>query len=168
MDQLWAAWRLDYIKAPKNNDAGCIFCAAPSLPPGSDEAADTERHIIGYSKHAYAMLNRYPYSNGHVLVMPLRHEADLHNLPSEEAADLHALLVRVVAALKTAYGCDGLNVGLNMGAAAGAGLGDHLHYHAIPRWNGDTNFMPVVAQTKVIPESLDTTYRLLRDALNNL
>jgi ATP adenylyltransferase len=167
MDQLWAAWRHAYVKAPKDDDDGCIFCAAPSPPPDSDQAADTQCKVIGYSTHAYAMLNRYPYTNGHVLVMPLRHCADLHKLPAPEAADLHELLVRVVAAVKTAYACDGLNVGLNMGAAAGAGLGQHLHYHVVPRWAGDTNFMPVVAGAKVIPESLDSSFQLLRDALRN-
>ena len=112
--------------------------------------------------HSYVLLNRYPYSNGHLLVVPYEHCADLDVLSSEAQADLHVMLMRAVRTIKLAYGCPAMNIGMNMGAAAGAGIASHLHYHVVPRWPGDTNFMPVVAGAKVIPESLEVVFDRLK------
>ena len=120
--------------------------------------------MIGYGEHSYVILNRYPYTNGHVLVIPNAHRSEVDELELEIQADLHRTLMRAVTTLKQAYGCPALNIGMNMGGAAGAGIAAHLHYHVVPRWPGDTNFMPVVAGAKVIPESLEAVYDRLREA----
>jgi ATP adenylyltransferase len=159
VESLWAPWRIGYVKDPKRSDE-CVFCAAPTHDPESDRT----HGVIGYSQHSYVILNRYPYTNGHLLVVPNAHESEIDQLGPEIQADLHRLLMRAVATLKRAYGCPGLNIGLNMGSAAGAGIAAHLHYHVVPRWPGDTNFMPVIGGAKVIPESLEAVYDRLREA----
>ena len=156
VESLWAPWRLDYVAGDKP-PAGCVFCEAPH----GDHA---EHGILAVTDNCFAILNRYPYTNGHVLVLPKAHLSDLTELSPTLQAELHALMMDAVAAVKRAYGCPALNIGMNMGAAAGAGIAGHLHYHVVPRWHGDTNFMPVVGGTKVIPESLDATYARLKAA----
>ncbi len=163
MQPLWAPWRVDYIEAPKPD--GCIFC---TLPEGEGEATERERLLVGRSAHAFAMLNRYPYNPGHLLVIPRAHASGLSQLPSESFADLHHLLRLTVQAVEEVYAPEGLNVGMNLGRVAGAGIADHLHYHVVPRWGGDTNFMPVLSETKVIGEHLERTYDRLRPVLARL
>jgi ATP adenylyltransferase len=157
MEKLWAPWRMAYLEvlAP----AGCIFCLKPA------EGRDEEQWILHRGERAFVMLNAFPYNNGHLMVAPYRHTADLESLSSEEQSEIFGLTRLCVSLLRAAYKPDGYNIGMNLGKVAGAGVADHLHMHLVPRWNGDTNFMPVIADTKVLSESLDHTYRKLREAL---
>jgi len=151
---------MEFINAPKPE--GCIFCRFPA------ETSDRENLVLGRSAHAFVILNKYPYNNGHLMVIPRRHVADLSLLPEEEFQDLHRLLRASVQQLAAAYQPQGFNLGMNLGRVAGAGIADHLHYHVVPRWGGDTNFMPVLAETKVMIEHLGSSYdrlRVLFDAL---
>jgi ATP adenylyltransferase len=150
---------MNYIKSERAPE-GCVFCTAATRDPDQDRA----HGVLAYSEHAYALLNRYPYANGHILVVPYAHESQLDQLEAVIQADLHRLLMDAVKALKSAYGCPAMNLGMNMGEAAGAGIAQHLHYHVVPRWPGDTNFMPVVGGTKVQPEDLGTVYDRVRNA----
>ena len=159
IETLWAPWRLRYVKDEKP-PGECVFCVAPTR----DEAQDREHGVIAYGEHSYVILNRFPYTNGHLLVIPYLHEAAVDELPIEAQEDLHRMLMRAVSALKRAYGCPAMNIGMNIGEAAGAGIASHLHYHVLPRWPGDTNFMPVVGGAKVIPESLEEVYERLKAA----
>jgi len=156
---LWAPWRMEFILAEK--PGSCIFC---DFPAESGEEADRRNLIVHRSPHAFTILNRYPYNSGHVLVVPRAHVSALEDLAPAAFAALHQELVRAVAAVKRAYRPEGLNVGMNLGKVAGAGIADHLHWHVVPRWGGDTNFMPVVADLRVVPEALDETWAGLRAA----
>lgn len=155
MQTLWAPWRMDYINQEKPD--GCIFCTFPS------EQDDRKNLLLGRSSHSFAILNRFPYNCGHLMVVPQRHVADLNILPEVEFEDLHRLLRLSVSILIDVYRPEGVNLGMNLGQVAGAGIADHLHYHAVPRWNGDTNFMPVIAGTKVMVEHLDSAFLRLRE-----
>jgi ATP adenylyltransferase len=135
---------------------GCIFCVKPA------EGRDAENLIVHRTERAFVLLNLYPYNSGHLMVAPRLHTADLAGLPPDVGAELLALTQRAVAALTAEYRPEGFNIGMNLGRIAGAGVPDHLHVHVVPRWGGDTNFMPVTAETKVLPETLDQTYRRLR------
>jgi ATP adenylyltransferase len=135
---------------------GCIFCAKP------DQGDDAAALILARAETAFAMLNAYPYNPGHLMVAPFRHTADLGGLGERELADVDALIQRSVRALTETAGPDGFNLGMNLGRVAGAGVADHLHWHVVPRWNGDTNFMPVVGETRVLPELLGETYAKLK------
>ena len=157
MDVLWAPWRMAYIEAPKSEQA-CIFCAATTGDP-------RDRLLLGGTAHSLVMLNRYPYQNGHLMVAPRRHTADLPELGADEHGDLAETLRRALASLGDAFHPEGFNVGMNIGACAGAGVRDHLHWHIVPRWAGDTNFMPVLADVHVMPQHLLETYDRLRKAL---
>ncbi|MBX3027462.1 HIT domain-containing protein [bacterium] len=150
---LWAPWRMAYIGAPKSG--ACIFCDAPAADP---QAA----LVLAASAHAVVMLNRYPYANGHLMVAPRAHTADLGALEATAYAALSETLRRAVGLLQSTFRPDGMNVGLNLGAAAGAGFAQHLHWHLVPRWNGDTNFMPVIAEVSCLPEHLDALWARLR------
>jgi len=156
MDVLWAPWRMAYIGAPKE-ERGCIFCAA-------SEGDRRERLLLGTTAHSLVMLNRYPYQNGHLMVAPRRHTSDLPALPAPEHADLAETLRRALATLGEVLHPEGVNLGMNLGAPAGAGMRDHLHWHIVPRWVGDTNFMPVVGDVRVMPEHLLATYDRLTPA----
>ena len=156
MDRLWAPWRLEYIKAAEEED-GCIFCAAA----GGDEA---ERLIVHRGEHAFAMLNKFPYSSGHFMVAPVRHVGEYRDLTDAEVLELHRFASAGMGALAEIYAPQGYNLGWNLGRSAGAGVVDHVHLHVVPRWGGDTNFMPVLADVKVLPEHLEETRRKLRDA----
>jgi ATP adenylyltransferase len=138
--------------------AGCIFCL---FPAETGEASDRKNLIVGRTAHSFAILNRYPYNSGHLMVIPRRHTAELGALPPPEFADLHELLKLVVEVLREGYSPEGFNVGMNLGRVAGAGIADHLHYHVVPRWGGDTNFMPVLGDTKVLIEHLAATQERL-------
>jgi ATP adenylyltransferase len=155
---LWAPWRLEYIQQA-DESTGCVFCdeAAGSLPAA-------ESLLLARGELALAILNKFPYSSGHLLVAPVRHVGAFPELTADEAAAIHSLAVAAVAALDGAYGPDGYNLGWNLGRVAGAGIADHVHLHVVPRWGGDTNFMPVLADVKVLPEHLLATRDRLRPA----
>ena len=157
MDRLWAPWRMDYIKAPKVGDE-CIFCENP----GRD---DEERLIVYRGNDCFAMLNLYPYNNGHLLLAPYEHLAEMENIPSGTQLEMLTLATRCMAVMRTEMKAEGFNFGANIGAAAGAGIEQHLHLHLVPRWHGDTNFMPVLGHTKVQVQGLRETRQLLADAL---
>ena len=157
MEHLWAPWRMDFILGDKPK--GCIFCL---FPAETGEGADRKNLILGRSTRSFAMLNKFPYNNGHLMVIPRRHTATFTDLSPEEVADLHALLHRSVGLLGRAYRPEGYNIGMNLGQCGGAGIVDHMHYHVVPRWNGDTNFMPLLGETKVLVQHLDASYQQLR------
>jgi ATP adenylyltransferase len=162
MERLWAPWRMEYIgQAREGKDQGCIFCEKPK--EGDDEKA----LIVARSERSFAMLNRYPYNTGHLMVAPFRHVGELEEVEDDESLDMQRLMQRCVKALKEAMQPDGFNIGMNLGVVAGAGIPDHLHWHVVPRWQGDTNFMPVVAGSKVLPEALEKTVRTLAARLGN-
>jgi ATP adenylyltransferase len=161
-ERLWSPDRLAYIEGenkPTNQDAGpqCPFCRAPSL-------SDEEGLVVHRGIAAFVVLNRYPYNTAHVLICPFRHVRDYADLDGGERSEMSDLLVASLAAIRRAYDPQGFNVGMNIGSAAGAGIAGHLHQHVVPRWNGDTNFMPVVGRTKVLPELLADTLRRLQES----
>ncbi len=160
---LWAPWRMEYVLGPKAKGS-CIFCFG-------DEAEDAElarRLVVCATPSALVVLNRYPFSAGHLMVLPRRHASFLEELPEEEHDDLFRMVRQTCTRLRKSVGCEGLNVGINLGAAAGAGIAEHLHIHVVPRWSGDTNFMPVVADLRVVPQALDATREHLRPAFADL
>ena len=154
MKQLWAPWRVEYVSAV-DEQPGCIFCLAA-------EGDDEEWLVVRGGEGALVMLNRYPYSSGHLMVAPHRHVGDFAALDHGEAAELHRLAGQGMAALAAVFAPQGYNVGWNLGRIAGAGIVDHVHLHVVPRWAGDTNFMPVLADVKVLPEALVETAARLR------
>jgi ATP adenylyltransferase len=157
MEQLWAPWRLAYVATPKLPTAedACFICQ------GLAEQDDRRNLIAWRTAHSVVVLNRFPYNNGHLLVAPLAHKGSLDALDAAELLETQETLRRMVRALDCLMRPDGYNIGLNLGRAAGAGLPGHLHWHIVPRWNGDTNFMPVLAEVKVIVQALDSLYDLL-------
>lgn len=157
---LWAPWRLDYITGEK--PSGCVFCAA-AKGEGEDAGLVLER-----GPRCFTMLNAFPYSSGHAMVLPVRHVPDLLDLDETEVEELMGLARRCIRALREVMSPEGFNVGLNIGEAAGAGIAEHLHLHVVPRWTGDTNFMPVLADTHVIPQALEATRAALTAALAGL
>lgn len=159
---LWAPWRMEFIRAPKPD--GCIFCDFPAADPSRDR----EHLIVHRSDRAFTILNRFPYNAGHVMVVPRAHVAELARLDRGELAELHEELVRAVEAVKRTFEPDGLNVGMNLGKVAGAGIADHMHYHVVPRWAGDNNFMPVLSGIRVIAEHLDQTWERIRGGFGRL
>jgi len=155
MEKLWAPWRIEYIKNEKKNDE-CIFCCKPL-------ENDHQKNLIVYQgKTCYVIMNYYPYNNGHLMIVPYRHLADLSSLSSDEKIEIMELLEHAVEILKQDMSPHGFNIGVNLGEVAGAGIVNHLHYHVVPRWKGDTNFMPVTGHTKVISEALEETYQRLQ------
>ena len=156
MDRLWAPWRLEYIQGPGNDC--CIFCI------DENPADDQDRLIVARGKYSFVIMNRYPYSNGHLMVSPCRHLSDPAELENQEILEIHQLMVRSQSVLHTVCAAQGFNVGWNIGRAAGAGIPDHIHMHIVPRWAGDSNFMPILADTRVIPQHIAKTYSLLAEA----
>lgn len=163
LDRLWAGWRLEYLDATRTEEQpggeGSLF----ERILGGD-LSDEEAHVLTRGRLVSVLLNAYPYTSGHLLVLPNRAIAGLEDLTEAEEADLWRTVRHGVTAITTAYAPEGVNVGLNLGRASGAGVPDHLHVHCLPRWAGDTNFMTAVAETRVLPEALDVTWRRLRDA----
>ncbi|MCM2282049.1 MAG: HIT domain-containing protein [Bdellovibrionaceae bacterium] len=153
--------RAKYVRG-EVRPSGCVFCLAANQGP------KFESLCLYRGKTAMVVLNKYPYNNGHILVLPLRHTGDLTDLTKEEHTEIHDLLREVVRILRQVYEPAGFNVGLNLGAAAGAGIPDHLHYHVVPRWRGDTNFFPLLAGTKVVVETLEQTYERLLPSFQSL
>ncbi|MFA5689455.1 MAG: HIT domain-containing protein [Kiritimatiellales bacterium] len=150
---LWAPWRIDYIRGAKTG--GCFLCRYFS------ETNDRENLVLYRGKFCAVVMNRFPYSSGHLLVTPLRHTATPEDFSGNEAAEMHQLIVKSLQVLRETMAPEGFNIGFNLGQAAGAGLRDHVHQHIVPRWNGDTNFIPVLGGPRVIPEALLATYDLL-------
>ena len=157
MDHLWAPWRREFIDAPK--EEGCIFC---DYPAQTGPEADRKNLILGRSARSFAILNKYPYNNGHLMVVPLRHTGDYSALEHEELDDLQHLLQIALKIVNEVYKPAGANLGMNVGRDAGAGIDGHLHWHLVPRWRGDTNFMPIVGDTKVMIETLAQTWDALQ------
>jgi ATP adenylyltransferase len=155
MKRLWTPWRMPYLRGDNKGPDGCIFCRKMD---GSDE----EEHILYRGEFCYVTLNRYPYSNGHLMVIPYVHVPSLEDLDELTLGEMMQVVNLSLTALREAYAPHGFNVGVNLGKAAGAGIADHVHMHVVPRWTADTNFMPVVAETRVIPELLDEAYARLK------
>ena len=160
MDQLWAPWRIGYVRSEKRD--GCLFCE-------KSQADDDRRNLVpARGELCFVLLNTFPYNNGHVMVAPYEHAADLEALSAEQCAELMQLVQRSVEALKLKFRPDGFNVGWNLGTVAGAGIADHLHIHIVPRWNGDTSFMPVLSDTSVVCQSLEAAYEELTEAFSEI
>ena len=153
-ENLWAPWRLAYIKGEK--EEGCIFCTR--LQRSTDEAD----FILYRGRTSFVILNAFPYTNGHLMIVPFDHVSDIEQVPDATLAEMDHLLKRSVAALRKAFGPQGFNIGWNIGRCAGAGIEEHVHEHIVPRWNGDTNFMPVIAGVTVIPDSLAGAWQALK------
>jgi ATP adenylyltransferase len=147
--RLWAPWRMEYIEGPKDEE--CIFCAR-------------REHVVAEGERCFVMLNAYPYTNGHVMVSPYEHVPSLEELDDATLLELMTLVRRSLGVIRESYGPEGFNIGVNQGKVAGAGIEEHVHVHVVPRWGGDTNFMPVTGGVRVLPQSLDESQRKLREA----
>ncbi len=154
MEQIWAPWRIQYIQMEKSE--GCILCEKPK------ENKDVQNYILFRGNKNFVILNSYPYNPGHLMVSPYRHVAGLEELTKDEQQEHFELVSRGIKVLKGVFNPGGFNIGINMGKAAGAGIEDHFHTHIVPRWQGDTNFMPVLSEVKVLPEALADTYQKLK------
>jgi ATP adenylyltransferase len=155
--RIWAPWRLAYVKdAAKDSEQGCIFCAKPG------EGDDTANLIAHRGERCFVILNLFPYTNGHLMIAPYEHVAALEDVDADTVAEMMALAQRSIRALDDVYAPQGYNVGFNQGRVAGAGVEHHIHMHVVPRWGGDTNFMPVLGDTRVLPQSLADSYAALR------
>ncbi len=157
-DNLYSPWRFDYIQAKKATD--CIFCIKPE--------DDVKRLVLYRSNYSFVVMNLYPYNNGHIMVVPNRHLAQLSELEAEERNDLFALVACSENIIKEKYNCDGLNVGINLGKAAGAGVDEHLHIHIVPRWFGDVNYMSSTGDIRVIPEDFNKAYKSLKELYDRI
>ncbi len=155
MEQIWAPWRIEYIEMEKPE--GCILCDKP------EENNDVLNYILYRGDKNFIIMNRYPYNPGHLMIVPYRHIANLEELSDEELHEHYQIVSRSLKVLRQVFNPGGFNIGVNMGRAAGAGIEEHVHTHIVPRWHGDTNFMPVVADTKVVSEALAGTYGKLKD-----
>jgi ATP adenylyltransferase len=162
VDQLWAPWRLSYVAAPKKpaEEESCFIC------DGLVQECDAENLIVQRRPNSVVLLNRFPYNNGHLLVAPRAHKGRLNSLEAGEMLEVMQTLQHMLHILDQLMHPDGYNIGVNEGSAAGAGLPGHLHWHVVPRWNGDTNFMPIVSDTRVIAQALDALYKLLHETLS--
>ncbi|MGB9607051.1 MAG: HIT family protein [bacterium] len=158
MKILWAPWRSAYVTGQEKNEK-CIFCQ-------KIHGDDKENLVLWRGKSCFAVLNIYPYNNGHLMIAPYRHTPSLNEMSEEEKLEIMQALTLLLDVLKEALNCDGFNIGMNIGKVAGAGVPDHIHLHIVPRWEGDTNFMPVIGDTKVIPQSLSSTYETLKRVLD--
>jgi ATP adenylyltransferase len=157
MERIWAGWRMKYIlEGTADVGEGCFLC---DLPATNDDAAHL---ILSRTELSFAIMNLYPYNTGHTMVAPLRHVGEIEDLRADEVSDVMALMQRVIVATKAAMSPDAFNIGMNLGRVAGAGIVGHLHAHVVPRWAGDTNFMPVLGDVKILPESLEDTYQKIR------
>jgi ATP adenylyltransferase len=155
MDRIWAPWRMEYISSTKSaGEKKCFLCVDPDN--------DNESLVVGRKGAAFVIMNRFPYTNGHVMVVPVRHTGLLEGLSDEESLDMMRLVRVMIPIFKEEFKVDGVNVGINIGRAAGAGLEEHIHVHMVPRWFGDTNFMPVTGETRVISEHLSESYEKLK------
>ncbi len=164
MERLWATWRMAYINGD-NKQEGCVFCNAVK------EIKDEEVLILHRGCHCFIIMNLYPYNNGHVMVIPYRHTSDITSLTDDESLEMMQFVRIMTKVIKKTLNPEGFNIGMNVGRCGGAGIADHLHLHIVPRWAGDTNFMPVISETRVISEHIETTYnklyRMLQEELKN-
>ena len=160
MEVMFTPWRYEYVKSVGQQE-GCIFCDKPSEPEGNDE----ENLILLRSKRCFVILNLYPYSSAHLMVVPYEHTGTIENLDGETLGEMMILTQKCMRAIQEAYAPDGFNVGINIARVAGAGIYDHVHLHLVPRWSGDANFMPVVAGIRILPLPLDSVWRTLKDLL---
>lgn len=152
MERLWAPWRMEFIQELREKGSGCLFC---EMGAAGD---DRERMVLHRGKHCYTMLNRFPYNNGHIMIVPYKHTGDLLELSDEEHAEIMRMCAHSVKIMTESMDAEGFNCGFNIGAVAGAGIRDHIHLHVVPRWSGDSNFMPVISDTRTMPEYLEKTY----------
>lgn len=159
-ERLWAPWRLSYIEKPAENGSGCIFVDLPS------RAEDRDNGILYRGKLAFVMLNRYPYTNGHLMVAPYKHTAEMSELSDQELLEINHLVSRSLDWLREAYRPEGFNIGVNIGKVAGAGIPTHIHWHIVPRWGGDTNFMSVTGNARVLPQSLEDSFDRLKEIID--
>jgi ATP adenylyltransferase len=159
VDYLWSPWRYQYLTAPRASE-GCVFCAI--LASNQDE----ENLIVHRAAHNFVVLNKFPYTSGHLMVVPYAHAADLSAITDEAAAEMMALARQAEGHLRSIYRPDGLNIGMNIGESAGAGIAGHIHMHVLPRWHGDANFMTTIAETRVLPEALAMTWRRMKTAFS--
>ncbi len=161
---LWAPWRMVFLKRETKNSTTdqCIFC---ELLKAQDDETNL---IVARKKHCFLILNKYPYNNGHVMIVPFRHTSDYTSLSRDEMIEMQELMQVVILTLNKAYEPQGFNSGMNLGAAAGAGIREHLHLHVVPRWAGDTNFMPVLADTKSMPHHLSSSYQLIKETFEEI
>jgi len=155
MKQIWSPWRMKYIQQ-HSHSASCIFCDALR------QEDNAENLIVCRAQHSFLILNRYPYNNGHVMVVPYEHHPSIELLQPATRAELLEMVSRIVIVLRELYAADGFNIGINIGSAAGAGVAGHVHMHVVPRWNGDTNFISTVSSVRVLPEDLGITYQRIR------
>lgn len=158
MERLWAPWRMEYILGPHRNE--CIFCEA--LKKGE------EGYTLVREEFAFVIMNTFPYNNGHIMVAPTRHTGDIGNLSDEEMLSISRLVKKSLQILQDKLKPDAFNIGMNLGRVAGAGVEDHIHIHIVPRWNGDTNFMPVISDTKIVSQALEETYRILKEGFSKI
>lgn len=168
MERLWSPWRLAYVTSTSNAVDGCIFCAVSSPGEDSPAAPDRDSLVLAQGRDCYVILNLYPYNNGHLMVVPRRHIASLTLATTDELVEMMQFTRDAEAALLEAYRPQGINVGINLGQPAGAGIADHIHIHLVPRWTGDTNFMSVVGNTRVLPEDMPSTASRLRPIFERL
>jgi ATP adenylyltransferase len=157
MDFLWTPWRYAYV-TNADRETGCIFCDAP-------KQSDEKVRIVHRGAHCYIILNIYPYTNGHVMIVPYAHLDELQKLPADAAQEMMALSQRMESVLRSLYRPDGINLGMNLGKAAGAGVSGHIHMHVLPRWIADASFVTVIGETRIMPEALEDTWTRLREAL---
>lgn len=167
LDRFAASWREAYVTSSEaaenaSHDVACVFCRLVAL------GVCEESGVVWMDEHSFIILNAFPYGSGHLLALPKRHVSSLIDLSTSEYLSVALTQRRMIAALELAYGADGMNVGMNLGQAAGAGIPKHVHIHALPRWNGDTNFMTTIGETRVLPESLESTWRKVVAALSTL
>lgn len=162
MENLWAPWRMEYIAGHDKKVDGCVFCEAIKNPD------DHANHIVFRGKYSFVILNKFPYNNGHIMIIPNQHTNDWLKLPDNVQAECYKMINLSISAIRKVFSPDALNLGMNLGKAAGAGIDEHVHFHILPRWEGDTNFMPVIAGTKVISESLDSAYTKLKQAFSEI
>ncbi len=161
MKRIWAPWRMRYLRGEEERVEGCVFCVKVELP-------DEVEHILYRGEHGYVILNRYPYSNGHLMIVPYQHLSHLEDLGEPVLLELMQLTQSSLRILREVYGPEGFNVGVNQGIAAGAGVAEHLHLHVVPRWSHDANYMTTIGETRVIPEMLHETYALFRPYFQRL
>lgn len=161
MKQLWAPWRMAYVGKDSEPEE-CVFCLQEKAHQ------DQERLVLHRGRHCFVVMNKFPYSNGHLLIVPFRHTSELETLCDEERLELFELLIRAQETLKRSFHPQGFNIGINLGKVGGAGVTEHLHIHIVPRWLGDTNFMPVFSDIRVIPQHLEATYKVLRKGFEAL
>jgi ATP adenylyltransferase len=160
-ETLWAPWRLQYIEKPNPSGGGCIFVELPA------ENDDRKNYILFRGAEAFVMLNAFPYTSGHLMIAPYQHTAELSDLSDAALLEINQLVAKAVGWLRAAYKPDGFNIGVNLGRSAGAGIPDHVHWHVVPRWSGDTNFMTTVGDARVLPQSLTDTWDRLRQIIQS-